>query len=200
MKEKNILLIEESQSIINTLKILINNFSDFNIIVEDNIDLIIKNYASEKYEFIIIEHNCKNSNDFINFICEENPLQKIILLSDSINCPIDCDTCLSSLKFVRLLKPIETKNILYFINPKHEFICPNRYRFDSIDTLEKQFDFINLDENIYFKYKKIKEGKLIIYSKQKGSMNIREMQKILDNINNKYFKVDIFEDKIIIKE
>lgn len=103
---KKILIIDDSFHSTQKLSILIENLTSFEVVSLDDIDMATEYFKKNEYEFVIIEHNCKNSNNFMNIALELKPKQKMILLSDSINCPVDCDTCLSLFKFVRLLKPI----------------------------------------------------------------------------------------------
>ncbi|WP_320034202.1 hypothetical protein [Halarcobacter sp.] len=195
MNNNKILLVDTENNTIEKISLLINEFTEFELVVNDNYIELIEEYSANKYKYIIIEHNCENSNKFINHIFTVNPSQKVILISDSINCPIDCDTCLSTLKFVRLLKPVDLKAVLDYINLSNEFICPNRFRFDSIDTVDKFFDFINLESNIYFTKKEIIENQLIITAKDPDDkLRIDELEKIKENINLKYFEYEFKEN------
>lgn len=201
MKKNNILIVEESKHILNILTILINEYTQSNIIIATDYKKILDSYENDLYSHIIIEHNCHKSDELINYICSNNPQQKVILLSDSIDCPISCDTCLSTLKFVRLLKPINPKTIIEYLKPENEFICPNRYRFGSIDTIEKLFDFINLEENIHFIQKRVEEGILIIEkTTESNNIFVSEIVKIEKNVNKKFFDLEIIDNLIKIKK
>lgn len=198
INNKNILLMDDSERTIQYLKILIDDYTNFKLTVELNYNKIIDAYTDDKYEYIIIEHTCKNSDELINYICTNNAKQKIILLSDSINCPIECASCMDSLRFVRLLKPINFKLILEYLNPLNEFQCENQFRFDSIDTIERLFDFINLEENSYYTKKHITGEKLVISSTSYQTIKIKEFEAIKNNINDKYFNYNILENSIIL--
>ena len=152
MHLKKVLIIDESERSKDRLNVLINNITDYQVDIPKNPDDAKKLFDSNFYCFVIIEHNCKIANDFMSFVLEHNPKQKMILLSDSLNCPIDCDTCTSNFNFVRLLKPITIENITQFLvnGSDDDFICPNKYRFDNIDSLEKLYEFIYLDENYFY--------------------------------------------------
>lgn len=198
MNNKNILIVDNCDTSVEALTILIEKATPYTPIINTDYNSIIQYYTPTQYEYIIIEHNCKYSDELVNFICTTNPQQKVILLSDSINCPIDCESCLSSLKFVRLLKPIDFKSVLYYLDPLNEFICPNKYRFDSIDTIEKLFDFINLEPNWFYTKKRVVNKRLMITSTHKSSVNINELERIKDNVNTKYFNLEVLEDTIVI--
>lgn len=197
---KKILIYDNCTQTIESLRLLFNEFKLYEAEIITNFQEIADKYTNNMYEFIIIEHNCKNSNELINFICLNNPSQKVILLSDSINCPVDCNTCLSTFNFIRLLKPIDFKTIFYYLNLEKDLSCPNKYRFDSIKTLEQLYDFINLSNNRYYTNKEIKENRLIISSDSNNTIVVEELTKIEDNINKKYFKFDVLENTIIISE
>ncbi len=193
---KKILIIDDSLHSVQRVSILVHNLTNFKTQTPKSIDSAIELFKTNEYEFVIIEHNCKNSNEFMNFALELKPRQKMILLSDSINCPVDCDTCLSLYKFVRLLKPITPEEVLKYITLEDEgsFFCPNKYRFDSIDNLEKLFEFIHLDENIYFINKELYDDKIIIKSKFSNSIRFNELAKIQDLINKKYFSLKVLSN------
>lgn len=192
---KKILIIDDSFHSTQKLSILIENLTPFEVVSLDDIEMATEYFKTNEYEFVIIEHNCKNSNNFMNIALELKPKQKMILLSDSINCPVDCDTCLSLFKFVRLLKPITSEEVLKYINFDEEsFSCPNKYRFDSIDSLDKLFEFIYLDENIYYTNKVLHEDKIIVNGKLSNSVRFDELIKIEDLVNKKYFNLNVLED------
>lgn len=197
---KKILIYDTCTQTIESLKLLFNEFKLYEAEIVTNFQEIADRYTNNMYEFIIIEHNCKNSNELINFICSNNPSQKVILLSDSINCPIDCNSCLSTFKFVRLLKPIDFKTIVHYLNLENHFLCPNKHRFDSINTIEQLYDFINLTNNRYYTNKERKGNKLIVSSEMNNTISVEELTKIEDNINKKYFKFEVLENTIIISE
>jgi hypothetical protein len=189
--DKKVLIVDSSKNTREFLQLLINDFSDFSAEVEFDYDSIVENYSNDKYEFMIFDHNCKISDKLMEYILTNNPSQKCILLSDSINCPIDCNTCLKTFNFVRLLKPIDAKDVLKYIDPNIEFTCPNKNVFDSIDTLEKLYKFLNLESNIYFTQKELFEDKIVISSIMSNSLRIEEIDQIEENISKKYFEVNV---------
>ena len=198
MKNKKILIIEESNQSIERLTLLLSHLTDCTYDVMYNYESAIDAYKNSSYEYIIIEHNCKNSNEFMSFVLSKNSQQKIILLSDSLNCPLDCDTCLSLYKFVRLLKPANSKDIIKYIsNDDITFTCPNKYRFDSVDTLEKLYEFFYLDENYFYTVKELKDNILYIKSKVNGTLRFNELIKIEDFVNKKYFNITVKDDNTL---
>lgn len=188
---KKILVVDKSQNNIELLRVLLTDYSDYEVEVRSNYEDIVKNYSNDKYAFIIFDHSCEIADTLMEYILTNNPAQKCILLSDSINCPVSCDTCLTTFKFVRLLKPLNPKDILFYIDKQNEFICPNKYVFDSVDTLEKLYEFLNLEQNIYYKEKDILEDKIVIKTASHTNIKIDELEKLQDNINSKYFNFEI---------
>lgn len=200
MNSEKILVLDNSEKSKEKLLLLIDNISDFKVDVPSSFDEAKELFSNNEYKFVIIEHNCKKSNEFMTFALEKLPMQKMILLSDSLNCPIDCDTCVSKFRFVRLLKPISTASIFkYLVNFKDDdFICPNKYKFDNIDTIDKLYEFIYLEENYFFTQKEIKDDVLFIKTRLKGTLRFDELVKIEDYVNKKYFNLKVTEDNTIL--
>lgn len=199
MEQKKILLIDDSDHSIQKLSLIIKNLTNLEIEIPHSHQSAIELFKENDYEFVLIEHNCKNSNEFMNIALELKPKQKMILLSDSINCPIDCNSCLSMFKFVRLIKPVSPEDIKKYLllDDEDSFSCPNKYRFDNINTLEKLFEFIHLDENIYYTSKKLYDDKIIIESNLSSAIRFNELVKIEDLINKRYFDVKVLEDNSV---
>jgi len=199
MNSKKVLILDESKISKDRLVFLTASITNFEIDTPSDVESAKELFDNHTYEFIVLEHNCKISNEFMTYVLSLNSKQKMILLSDSINCPVDCDTCVDTFKFVRLLKPISIDNIeKYLLNGDDEnFICPNKYRFDNIDSIEKLYDFIYLDENCFFTEKEIKDDVLYIKTKVSGPLRFDELTKIEDNVNEKYFNLTFTEDNNI---
>jgi len=195
---KNILIIDESLKAIERLTMLLTHLTSYSYDVVYDYKSAIEAFKNNSYNYIVIEHNCKNSNEFMEYALTTKKEQKIILLSDSLNCPIDCNTCLTHYRFVRILKPASPDDILKYITDNDkEFTCPNKYRFENIDTLEKLYEFINLDENYFFTIKELKDNTLYIKSKLEGTLRFDELIKIEDLVNKKYFNVVVCHDNSI---
>lgn len=200
MNLKKILIIDDAEVSKERLILLITNVTNYKIDTSSDIKTAKELFDNNTYEFIILEHNCKNSDEFMNHVLNLYPKQKMILLSDSINCPVDCHICIDKFKFVRLLKPVTMDDVVkYLKNDNYEnFLCPNQYRFDNIDTLEKLYDFVYLDENYYFTEKELIDDSLYIKTKLTGTLRFDELVKVENLVNKKYFKVMIREDNTIV--
>lgn len=194
-----ILIVNETQKSIDTLNVIIEQYTKYDIEINDNVEEIIVNYKNDNYEFIIFDHSFEGSDRIMDFVLSRNPNQKAILLSDSLLCPISCDFCLNNFKFVRLLKPVNAIDVLNYINNNCSFECPNKYRFENIDTLDKLYEFINLEDNSYFRKKELDDKRIIIKNTQLGNIRVKELEKIQNLINENFFNINInTNDNIII--
>ena len=187
---KNILIIDQSYRTIELLDLIVSEYTNYNPINEVNKDIVLKLLSNTVFEYIIIDHIIKFSDEIIMFILNRTPKQKVILLSDHIKCPLPCDDCAYLYNFVRLIKPIEPIILLNYLNNSTKFLCPNKDKFKSIDTLDKLFKFINLEDNIFYKTKELIDNKMIIKSSI-GNININELSKIENLINDSFFQMEI---------
>lgn len=187
---KNILIIDQSPRTIELLDLIVSMYTNYNPINEVNKDNIIKLLSEEIFEYIIIDHMIEYSDEIIMFILNKTPKQKVILLSDHIKCPLPCEDCSILFNFVRLIKPVEPKSLLNYLNNTTNFLCPNKDRFCSIDTLDKLYEFMNLENNLFYKTKEIINDKMIIKSSI-GNININELSKIENLINDSFFKMEV---------
>jgi hypothetical protein len=190
---KNILIIDQSPRTIELLDLIVSMYTNYKPISEVNKDNILKLLCEETFEYIIIDHVIDYSDEIIMFILNKTPKQKVILLSDHIKCPLPCEDCSILFNFVRLIKPVEPKSLLRYLNNSTDFICPNKDRFCSIDTLDKLYEFINLEDNLFYKTKKLFDNRMVIKSSI-GNISVNELSKIENLINDSYFKLEISEN------
>jgi hypothetical protein len=200
MNSKKILLFDDSEKSKERLILLLDNTTDFKCDMPNKEESAESLFESNSYEFVIIEHSSKGASSFMDFALDLKPKQKMILLSDSLNCPIDCDTCLTKFNFVRLLKPITVKSILrYLVNIEdNDFNCLNKHRFDNVDSLEKLYEFIYLEENYFFTHKELVDNSLYIKTKLKSTLRFDELIKIENYVNKEYFDFNLIEDNTIL--
>lgn len=185
---KNILIIDQSHKTINLIDLIVSTYTNYNPINEIHKDNILKLLSNTIFEYIIIDHIIEFSDEIIMYILTETPKQKVILLSDHIKCPLNCDDCICTYNFVRLIKPIEPLALLNYLNNSTSFLCPNKDKFKSINTLEKLFKFINLEDNTFYKTKELSTDKMIMKSSL-GNLNVNELSKIENLINDSFFKI-----------
>ena len=185
---KNILIIDQSNRTINLIDLIVSTYTNYNPINEINKDNIFKLLSNTVFEYIIIDHIIEFSDEIIMYILTKSPKQKVILLSDHIKCPLNCDDCSYLYNFVRLIKPIQPLTLLSYLNSSTAFLCPNKDKFKSIDTLEKLFEFVNLEDNTFYKTKRLSDDKMIIKSST-GNLNVNELSKIENLVNDSFFKI-----------
>ncbi len=193
---QNILIIDQSKRTIELLNQIITSCTNYKTIIETNKDKILNLFTNTTFEYIIIDHFIEYSDEIITYILNKNPKQNVILLSDNIKCPLSCDDCSNLYKFVRLLKPVNPATILNYLNNSTNFVCPNKDRFNSIDTINKLYEFINLEDNILYKEKELTDNKMIIKSSSQN-INIREINKIEKLINDSFFEMKLNENNEI---
>jgi hypothetical protein len=185
---KKILIIDQSFRTINLLDLIVSTYTNYNPIKESNKENIFNLLSNTDFEYIIIDHTIEYSNEIIMFILNKNSKQKVILLSDHIKCPLPCEDCVCTYNFVRLIKPVEPKSLLNYLNTSIDFLCPNKDRFSSINSLDKLFQFINLEDNVFYKTKELLKDKMIINASS-GNININELSRIENLVNDSFFKI-----------
>lgn len=192
----NILIIDLSHKTVSLLNLIVTEFTNYQTTVETKKSNVINLIDNTVFEYIIIDHIIEHSDEIINYILNRNPKQKVILLSDHIKCPVSCDECFNLFQFVRIIKPVKPRTILNYLNGTNDFICPNKDKLKSVNTLETLFDFINLEDYSFYKNKELIVNKIIIKSIT-NNMNINEILKIENLVNESYFKMEVNENNEI---
>ena len=186
----NILIIDHSFRTVSLLNLIVTEFTNYQTTIETKKSKIITLLDNSIYEYIIIDHIIEHSDEIIAYILNKNPKQKVILLSDHIKCPISCEDCFSLFQFIRLIKPVKPRTILNYLNNSNDFLCPNKNKLKSINTVDALFDFINLEDNSFYKNKELINNKIILKSIN-GNMNINEIFKIENLVNESFFKMEV---------
>lgn len=194
--KQNILIIDQSSKTTELLDLIVSMYTNYHPIIETNKNQILELLSHTTFEYIIIDHIINHADDMIMYILDKNPKQKVILLSDNIKCPLPCGDCFNLFRFVRLLKPVKPTVILEYLKDESAFYCPNKNLFDSIRTLEKLYSFINLDDEIFYNIKELKDDMIIIKSSTKN-ININEISKIEKQVNDNYFSMKLNENNEI---
>jgi len=194
MSKQKILIVDNITHQVEEFSTILSTLSEFDITNSVKYEDSISFFDNNNYEYIIMDHSCKGSDDFLEYVLTKSPQQKFILLSDSLNCPITCDTCINTFNFVRLLKPVKLIEVFNYIKNIIAFECPNKNRFENIDSIEKLETLIDISEYTFYKGKEILDGCLYFRPLSGKNMNINEMDKIKDLINGDFFEIDIKED------
>lgn len=192
----NILIIDQSHKTVSLLNLIVTEFTNYQTTVETKKSNIINLLDTIIFEYIVIDHIIEHSDEIIAYILNKNPKQKVILLSDHIKCPVSCEDCFNLFQFVRIIKPVKPRTILNYLNNSSDFICPNKDKLKSINTVDALFDFINLEDNSFYKNKELVANKIIIKSITKN-MNINEIIKIENLVNESFFKMEVNENNEI---
>ena len=194
MTKRSILIIDRITQKVEEFSSVLSDLSDFHIDNSIKYDESIAYFDNNKYEYIIMDHSCKDADLLLEYILTKNPQQKFILLSDTLNCPVDCTFCLNTFQFVRLLKPVKLLEVFKLIKGKVDFVCPNKHRFENIDSIEKLYDLINIDEYGFYKIKEIVNGSLYFRPKDQSNIDIDELNKIQDLVNSDFFESEVLGD------
>lgn len=164
----------------------------------------IASYNNKLHEFIILDHKTKDGNFFIEDILKIKAKQNIILISDTLKCPISCDDCVEGFKFLRLVKPIDYKVLIPFLNKETTFKCINQYKYSEVSTVNQLNDLLYVKDNLVYNQKKIDNDKLILSSKDgkyDSTFMLREYTLIEEIISNGFFKIElVLDNKIEIKK
>lgn len=193
---QNILIIDQSNKTVALLNLIVTEFTNYKTTVETKKDNIINLIDNTIFEYIVIDHIIEHSDEIITYILNNNPKQKVILLSDHIKCPVSCEDCFSLFQFVRIIKPVKPRTILNYLNNSSDFVCPNKDKLKSINTIDKLYDFINLEDNSFYKNKELIDNKIVI-KQATANMNVNEILKIENLINESYFKMEVNENNEI---
>ena len=194
MSKMKILMIDEINDKVNIFSSVLENLSQFTI--HNTIKFLdcVEYYDTNDYKYVIIDHSHKESDELLEYILTKNEKQKIILLSDSLNCPVDCTFCLNTFDFVRLLKPVKIDEVFRYLTQEIEFSCPNKFEFELIDTVEKLFDLINLKEYSFYRRKEIIDGCLYFKPEENSNINTKELDKINNLIDKNKFETKVMKD------
>ncbi len=136
----NILFID-SPSIQNSIRIgLMEQMAHHEVHLIDDAEEAMAFYLKEKPAIVIIDFTIPSGSDILYKLFEINPLQHIIILSDSLNCsePLGCDYCLEKHKQRRVLKHQGIHDLLYLIDNFAEMPCEHARKFDA--QISKQAD------------------------------------------------------------
>lgn len=186
----NILIIDHSLRTVSLLNLIVTEFTNYQTTIETKKHNIINLLERISFEYIIIDHIIEYADEIIAYILNKDPKQKVILLSDHIKCPVSCDDCFSLFQFVRLIKPVKPRTILNYLDNSNDFLCPNKDKLKSINTVDALFNFINLEDYSFYKNKELIDNKIIIKSIT-GNMNVNEVFKIENLVNESFFKMEV---------
>lgn len=120
------ILFIDDPSIQNSIRIgLMEQTAHHDVHLIGDMDKAIDFYVKESPELVIIDFTIFHGLDTMYKILEINPHQKIITLSDSIDCSelLGCDYCLENYNKKRLLKHQSIHDLLYLIDNFDRMPC-----------------------------------------------------------------------------
>jgi len=112
-----------------------------------NLDCGIKEYTENDIDIVIIDPTQIFGRKTLDYILKKNPKQKVITISDHLGHtePKGCDYCQKNYNKVRLLKPIDTHELLGYLKEFHSEKCSFKNKFNSPDGLISIMDKITKD-------------------------------------------------------
>lgn len=140
-----------------------------------------KLYEQHQYAFVFINSDCNEGEIFLNNIAQENPSQKLIAFSNSLDCAQDlrCNFCKEGSNRFLLIKPIYTNDLFYILlgNLKPPSYCENNNLLMKLKKIDQSY--INFDlslENQMFINKNSflnREDKILHVTEELKQHNIR---------------------------
>ncbi|RXJ88710.1 hypothetical protein CRV01_08765 [Arcobacter sp. CECT 8983] len=124
------------------IEIIVNKASNYN----DMLYFFNKHY----YDKIFIDYNDDIGKKILNTIIETNPHQKIFLLSDKDNCPLEknCELCKDKFRKSIIIKPLSQNQLTKIISRK--FTCENEF----LST--KEFNLKKIKKKVQIEYPYLK--------------------------------------------
>jgi len=136
----NILFIDK-QSIQNSIRLgLLEQMAHHQVYMSDDYGDAIDYYKSNKPDIVLIEFTIESGERYLQKILELNPQQKIITISDSLDCSetLGCDYCIVNYKKKRVLKHQGIHDLLYLIDNFNEMPCEYAHKLNEDCSSEKE--------------------------------------------------------------
>lgn len=124
------------------IEIIVDKASDYND--------IIYFISQHIYDKVFIDYNDDIGKKLVTEIVEKNPKQKIFLLSDSYDCPLErnCDLCKDKFKKNIIIKPLSQNQLTKILSRK--FTCENEF------LSEKEFKLKKIKKKVQIEYPYLK--------------------------------------------
>ncbi len=120
------ILFIDDESIQNSIRIgLLEQTAHHVVHLVSDMDEAVASYISESPDIVLIDFTVSHGLDTLYKILEINPEQKIITLSDSVDCSelLGCDYCLENHHQRRVLKHQPIHDLLYLIDNFDRMPC-----------------------------------------------------------------------------
>ncbi|PHR56210.1 MAG: hypothetical protein COA44_08960 [Arcobacter sp.] len=128
----NILFID-NHSIQNSIRLsLLEQMAHHTVYLSSDYEDALQHYKDEKPDIILIEFTIEYAEKALKKILELDPKQKIITISDSLDCSeiLGCDYCLKHYNKRRVLKHQGIHELLYLIDNFDEMPCEYAHKLN----------------------------------------------------------------------
>lgn len=121
----NILIVDDCKKTLEVCNTLSSLEKDWNLYFSVNYDEIISYYKTNIIDIVIIDFSIEIGEKTLKTITTLNAMQRIITISDKLTYSEShgCETCISNLNKIRLLKPLEASSLYTTIINFDTSIC-----------------------------------------------------------------------------
>lgn len=145
------------------IEILENVLSDHTLTTTNSLTQAQKLLEESEYDLILVDFTKEEGKEFLSYISQHIPEQKIITMSDNIECSAlqGCEYCMETLKRKRVFKPLNLKELVHTIKNYEDMVCHYMHKFHNIIHI--------LEEIIHAKYNHFVYDKInqLIHPKEK---------------------------------
>ena len=185
----NILFFEKDEELKLLLKYLDTTIG-INLFLYKNCEECSNIYENQDIDIVIINFTLEFGKESLNYILEKNPKQKIITISDALECSEanGGDYCQTHYNKIRLLKPINTSELVRYI----KYFESNTCRF--CDNFNSSSGLVNIIGDIIRRFRNAK------YNKEMKTIDIdysHNMIDIIQFLNNKNINFSIISNTSI---
>lgn len=123
------------------LSAMISNFPEDSVLKRvTTYEECVKTYTQDEFDSIFIDFTDDTGSQFLSYIQENNPNQKIVTLSDKVICsePRGCEYCIEHFNKIGLMKPFTDEDILYAISDVS--FCQKFVKYGELINIVKDID------------------------------------------------------------
>lgn len=178
----NILFFYANENDRNHVTILKNVLNNLLLDSTDSLSHAQNLYNEHTYELVIVDFTKSEGKDLLSYITQHNPKQKIITMSDNLECSVlkGCEFCMQHLKRKRVFKPLNLKELTHAIKNYDTLMCQYMNKFNNIIYLLKDIITTNYNHFVY------DEQEQTIYPKESyaESLIVEELVHITELLQN----------------
>jgi len=133
------------------IKPLTDNIKNLHATILDDLNNAQNIFTNNKFEYVIVDFTNSDGKNFLNFVLQQNPEQRVITLSyELVSSKENCSDCLQQFKKRRLIKPVEAIDIYKTIKNFDEMECKYYNHFSNphilVNDLVSRYDYFDFDE------------------------------------------------------